>query len=278
MPAYPGKSLIHDKTLLGTVLAIRFRIRRPQSMGSLTRDRPGAELRIWCNLNTDFVEVVNDTTRGNKTILDSILSRFGPNLIQTSPSAAATTTVLVSCPADRVTGVTATIERLGGIVQPPIVSRDGWDEYRLIQFNDGAAPELLAALAKAGTFELVSKKPLKASPSRGFFVASDELLAGLTRRQAEALVAAAKAGYYEEPRATNLSRVATTLGLGRTSLEEHLRKAENKILTSLLPFVSAQAVSLPAATPRGRPFARNNRHQAQGGTRPRPLRAKRRHT
>jgi predicted DNA binding protein len=58
-----------------------------------------------------------------------------------------------------------------------------------------------------------------------------------TDKQAEALVAAGKAGYYRSPREATTAEVAAGMELGRSAFEERLRGAENRVLSALLPLL-----------------------------------------
>lgn len=60
-----------------------------------------------------------------------------------------------------------------------------------------------------------------------------ELTDPLTDRQQETLEAAFRAGYFDWPRESTAEEVAETLDITRPTLQAHLRKAENKLLTQL---------------------------------------------
>ncbi len=63
-------------------------------------------------------------------------------------------------------------------------------------------------------------------------------LESLTRLQREAVLAAFNAGYYEYPRKADLKKLAKRLGVPRTTLTEHLRKAEAKIMPLALTAIA----------------------------------------
>jgi predicted DNA binding protein len=56
----------------------------------------------------------------------------------------------------------------------------------------------------------------------------------LTEKQREVITAARKYGYFEYPRKISASQLAERLGLSKTTTIEHLRKAENYILSRIL--------------------------------------------
>jgi hypothetical protein len=53
----------------------------------------------------------------------------------------------------------------------------------------------------------------------------------------DALLTAYSNGYYNLPRKTNVQDIAYKQRVSRTTYQEHLKKAENKLVASLVPYV-----------------------------------------
>jgi predicted DNA binding protein len=60
---------------------------------------------------------------------------------------------------------------------------------------------------------------------------ADSRLSKLTEKQKTILLSAYNMGYYDIPRRFDSKQLAKRLGLGRSTVAEHLRKAENRLIT-----------------------------------------------
>jgi hypothetical protein len=61
-----------------------------------------------------------------------------------------------------------------------------------------------------------------------------DILSSLTERQKQAITAAQRYGYYEYPRRISTQDLASKLGLTKATLIEHLRKAENALVSNVV--------------------------------------------
>nr|WP_256335722.1 helix-turn-helix domain-containing protein [Halopenitus persicus] len=67
----------------------------------------------------------------------------------------------------------------------------------------------------------------------------DSALPSLSEGQQRALTLAVNSGYYEIPRGATTSEIADQMGVSRRTFEEHLRRAENKVVKNLLDYLVA---------------------------------------
>jgi predicted DNA binding protein len=134
--------------------------------------------------------------------------------------------------------ISPTIERHNCMKMEPVIYRDGWEWYRMIAFNQNDLKKLFAALEKFATVEVISRK---ASPDRSvrdsFVISTNSLLGALTEKQVMALLSALNQGYYLVPKKVTADEIASRMGVPRTTFEEHLRKAESKVLHALTPYI-----------------------------------------
>ena len=67
-------------------------------------------------------------------------------------------------------------------------------------------------------------------------VSVDDFLGMLTEKQLRALVEATEMGYYAMPKKVTVDEMAERLKMPRSTFEEHLRKAEIKVMRNMRPY------------------------------------------
>jgi DNA-binding transcriptional ArsR family regulator len=87
--------------------------------------------------------------------------------------------------------------------------------------------KMLSRLEKAGMpFKIVSASEAKFTP--------DSLVMSLTASQRKTVAEAYSSGYFDVPRRTDSKKLARSLGISKSTLSEHLRKAEKHLLAQIL--------------------------------------------
>ena len=74
-----------------------------------------------------------------------------------------------------------------------------------------------------------------------FLLSLSSLFGQLTEKQMKALVTAVENGYYEIPKRITADDLARKQGQPRSTLEEHIRKAESKIVLAMAPYMMMYA-------------------------------------
>lgn len=124
------------------------------------------------------------------------------------------------------------------LYMPPTVYRDGWEHYTVTAFDERDVKRLLRDLDQDRDIEVLSKTATETRRvPHTLFTSIDSLFAGLTDRQLEALRIAVDNGYFEQPRRASIEELASRTNVARSTYEEHLRKAQNKLIANTEPFV-----------------------------------------
>ncbi len=132
--------------------------------------------------------------------------------------------------------VSKCLDNWSGLILYPIIYRGGWEWYRILALKNAAVPSLMRDLGRRGTVQLIAKSaPRIPTQVDSGSLALDELFGDLTSLQANALIAALEQGYYAVPRRARLATVAQARGEGSSAYQEHVRKAERKLIRALGP-------------------------------------------
>ncbi len=133
--------------------------------------------------------------------------------------------------------VVSLLEDQSAHVLPPIRWQRGEARVTLL-LDDGVSPQSL--LAEFPDARLVSKRR-STGTGRGGAFSSPLFLPALTEKQARALLAAYKRGYYDFPRSVTTEEVSVSLGIARSTFEQHLNRAEHHVVRAMLPMVRMRA-------------------------------------
>ncbi len=212
----------------------------------LSVKQPNAKIWQWCNSKVDFFEirgegssqVARDLRRvirqvNKKIKLETFAKREGVVIMAS-----------VTCPCyfllQRANSpiIPFQIDRYHCASIGPVVYEDGWEYHRIAAPHSVELKGLLEALNQMGEMDVLLKKQYHGDFAQNTYTLSiAELFRTLTEKQRRALVNALENGYYTIPRRTTVGKLAGAEGIPRTTLEEHLHKAESKVLRSLSPYL-----------------------------------------
>lgn len=215
---------------------VHFRLRYDYPLVTLSKKYSGAMLRLWCIWNREILQMVSR----DKSILDPLTKEVQDYgwCLDSQVDGAMSRTFLMKCTCDDWKAIEFSPYDCSD--SPPASFTDGWGYYRAIAFEEANSRKLLKAVAQRGELELLQKRelPLSFLPSS---VWTYSLFGDLTEKQIDSVLKAHRFGYYDIPRKVSTENVARGLGLSRTTYEEHLRKGENKIMASLMPYLKLYA-------------------------------------
>jgi O-6-methylguanine DNA methyltransferase len=121
---------------------------------------------------------------------------------------------------------------------PPIRWQGGEARMSLV-LEDGADPTDL--ISQFPETRLVSKRTDSQTNRARHSLSSSLFLPKMTEKQARALLAAVDAGYYDFPRRVTTEQVSQSLGIARSTFEQHLNRAEHHVTQAMLPMVRMRA-------------------------------------
>ncbi|MDG6937760.1 MAG: helix-turn-helix domain-containing protein [Nitrososphaerota archaeon] len=201
---------------------------------------PTVGIQRWCNLQVDILEfqVSKEEDAGKlERALGDMLKSLGAHLIRFNRYSSKNMEAVVGCKCATDNSTVAMIEWAECIPVMPVNYRGGFEHCRLLAFTKGTLDGALEALSKVSKVEVENKSVVPRESARGAItVPVDEFLGALTKKQLEAFVTALQMGYYGMPKGATMDEIAANQGMKRSTYEEHLRKAELKILQAVRPY------------------------------------------
>lgn len=199
----------------------------------ITERHMGVRIWTWCNFQQDVHELESE----NPEQLDKALTEFREHykVLEESRISDNARFLTQNCICTPKTTVHDNIGDLEILNLMPVLCEGGAEYYRLIAFRHEALAELYGRLEAQGfRVEVVEQTPFNGLVS-DTLVPLNTVVGRLTERQVDAIVSAYNSGYYQTPRRVNVQEIASRAGVPRTTLQEHLNKAENKLIASIVP-------------------------------------------
>jgi predicted DNA binding protein len=236
--AKPIYILVSETTLYDVALKVtNLKPRSGQSFFiDLTRRFPSASVFIWCNKENDVIEVVVRNPEDYPLVMEEIHSVHINDVIEEVADERRLYLNVNGCDCMNKDTIVRHIGKLNILNIFPNMIENGWAYHRLIVFKHKDFEELLKRFDKWNwLYKILRKAPFDGFVSSSLTMLADALFSSLTEKQMEAVLAAHRYGYYNLPRAADVKAIAAKEKVPRTTFQEHLMKAENKLVGALIP-------------------------------------------
>jgi len=196
----------------------------------------GREIRVdlWCNDHCDLVRAVGDDA---DAVLSDVAETVGiADRVRDGDEHVAVTGGCLA--ARRSDNVERYVGRHGCLLLPPLRYADGERISRVLALSGEALSRVYRDLVDDGHDVTVeSKRGVDAVTGDGPLLDPGGVVPQLTARQRQVLLTAVESGYYEIPRGTTTAAVAEAVGVERRTAENHLRRAEQKVIEALAGYL-----------------------------------------
>lgn len=204
----------------------------------LSRRFPSAKIFIWCNRENDVIEVIVRNPEEYPFIMEAIRARNILDVVEESSDNHSFYLNVNKCCCMKNNTIVRHIGTLDILNIFPNFIEKGWAYHRLIVFKHEDLEELFRRLEKWGwVYKILRKVPFNGFIASSLTLTADALFSRLTERQMDAMLTAHRHGYYNLPRDADVQTISAKEKVPRTTFQEHLKKAENKLVASLVPYI-----------------------------------------
>lgn len=219
-----------------SLFEVVFRARYENPLSEITKDNPSVKIFQWCNDKHDIMELILQKQEDYGRIRDDMTKAV--KIVDEIHNGANTHVITQMCSCGGPGTVQSYLSDPSLLLIPPIAYENGWENIRLIAFRHENVKKLLSKLNEDGfEVEIIRKKPFDGYIASSLTLTTDALFSGLTEKQVHALLTAYAQGYFRFPRGSDLQTIASKEKISRTTFLEHLKKAENKIISALIPHI-----------------------------------------
>jgi predicted DNA binding protein len=195
---------------------------------SLSRKYPSSKTFVWCNFQNEIVEIVAGDEEEYLQLVDEV-GELG-DVVSRSSDGYNVHLMAKECNCTSKNSVAKNAEASDVL--------HGWEYHRVIAFDHNNLVRFMDLLEKNGfEYEVMKKSQLLGRLSTSLMLNVGSVFSDLTSKQADALLTAYRHGYFVFPRRMNLQSIAMKERVVRTTLSEHLKKAENKLISNLIPYL-----------------------------------------
>ncbi|MGQ9552413.1 MAG: helix-turn-helix domain-containing protein [Candidatus Bathycorpusculaceae bacterium] len=213
-----------------------FKVTHDCPFGNISRKFPSLQMFVWCNREHEIYEVIVEKREDYAAVLGEI-SKLG-EVTEVSSDRKKIYLVAKPCNCTVENSIGKNIDDFNLLHVLPVVYEQGWEYYRIIAFKHEDVNGLLQRFEERGfAFEILRKVPFNGFIASSLTLTADALFSGLTEKQMDALLVAYTDGYFQFPRRADVQAIASKRRVPRTTFQEHLKKAENKIIKSIVPYV-----------------------------------------
>jgi predicted DNA binding protein len=217
-----------------TIFELEFKIRHNCRLAEFSIRNPLAGIHKWRIKGHEIIEVFSRDGKENPDafedactldgVIDHVGDEYRNHLISKS----------IPCGVDNI--IEDGASKIDILHLGPVSYYGGWEYHRVIAFRQEDITKLIEELQDCSYMPWILRKvPFSGFTAGSMTIRTESLFEGLTDLQTDAVLTAHSHGYYRIPRNADVKTISKSIGVRRTTFQEHLRKAENKIMQALIP-------------------------------------------
>lgn len=214
---------------------ILLKVKYNHPMLEFSRNNPSFKMLSWCNRESLVYEIVIRDPEEYSMLMKHMPKPTG--VVAESYDVKKGHIIIKSFPCKNVS-CARFFDGLAILHLQPTTIEKGWEYHRIVVFKKSALKKYLERIERAGySFEILHKTPFRSFASTSLILEMNKLFSHLTKKQMEALLAAYRNGYYMWPRRMSAKAVASRMNVPKTTFRDHLKKAEAKLISDLIPYI-----------------------------------------
>lgn len=206
----------------------------------LSRSFPDLKIYRWCSSVIDYVVITGDRKQINASSdeLMNIVEGIHSRVLQES-NERGTKTSSISCRCNVNNSSIRLAESTNLMWESPAFYHNGFEYIKLISFSSGDLSRFFDAASEKGDVRVESKKNVLPESLREIYTISlADIFGNLSELQIRYLKDAIGMGLFSSPRKIKVEDLAHRFGVSKSTMQEHVNKARNKLIRAMEPYLS----------------------------------------
>lgn len=208
-------------------------------MNNISKEFPGIKIFRWCNSFVDYLEFHGDIDDADALmhLMRTFTEKIHSDVIYSSVRTKAVA-MMIACRCGINNSTARIVESENCLWRAPVVYEDGKELLTVFAPDPVKFRSLYGKLENVAVVEIISKKAVRSEDLRETWTLSlSDLFSGMSERQESYLADAISSGYFDIPKKISIQDLAKLHGISKSTMQEHLSKAESRIFKSLEPYL-----------------------------------------
>ena len=206
----------------------------------LSASFPSLRIYRWCSSTIDYLEIFGEQRMllEAREDLKSLAADIHSELVYENLTKDRLS-IAISCRCSINNSTIRIAESRNLLWQAPARYLGGREIVKVISFNEGDFSSFYETMEKLGDARIDKKVRIQPDSLRDVYTISlSELLGDLTDKQMDYLRDAISMGLFSTPRRSKVEDVARANGVTKSTMQEHVNKARNKLLHAMEPYLN----------------------------------------
>jgi predicted DNA binding protein len=215
------------------------------TISDLSARFPSASFRFWDNAQRGFIEIRSERPEDFRPMnieLRKLQRGIDCTILQKKVNAKGEWSALLTFEHESKGSSVSIVAESGCFLVFPMDIVAGREFLHILAFDQRATKRLMKNLNAAGEARIERERRIKFDASGlSSVMPLINPISDLTPKQVAALAVSMRHGYYEVPRHTSTGKIASAVHVPRTTLQDHRKKAETKLMNALAPYIMTHA-------------------------------------
>jgi hypothetical protein len=213
-----------------------FKVRHDCVFGNLSKRFPSMQMFVWCNRRHEILEIIMSDPSQYREVREALAGVRG--IIEEASDRGNIRIVTKKCYCTTKNSVGRNLDAHNMLLLMPVSYEAGWEFFHAIAFRHRDFKLFMEAVQRLPCeLVLIRKATVDGNIGGSVPVSVNDLFGDLTGKQVETLLMSYFMGYFSFPRKASVVKIASAKNIPRTTFQEHLTKAENKLVASLVPYL-----------------------------------------